>query len=73
MESVIASIPRTVRVPVAKRLVKNRLWFESESKVGVMFSVFPKLPRNFALRLSTQIKITLGLSSGSESVFEIFR
>ncbi len=60
MESVKASIPRTVRVPVAKRLVNNKLWFAKESKVGVMFSVLPKLPKNLALRLSTHIKITLG-------------
>jgi len=60
MDKVMASIPRTVLVPVANKLVKNTLSSANESRVGVIWSLLPKAPRYFALKLSTQIKMTLG-------------
>ncbi|MNY35306.1 hypothetical protein D3C86_1697050 [compost metagenome] len=69
MHRVTASIPRTVRVPVAYRLVKKRLCWASLSMLGVMSFSFPNSFIKLALMLSINIKTTLGLASeGSESV-----
>ena len=59
IDKVIASIPRTVRVPVAYRLVNSIDCLAMLSRLGVSFSVLPNAPRNDALRLSLQIRMTL--------------
>ena len=60
MDSVMASIPLTVLVPVAYRLVKSKPLPASASKFGETFKSLPKQFKNLALKLSTHIKIMFG-------------
>jgi hypothetical protein len=57
IDRLTASIPLTVRVPVAKRLLKNNDFLISLSRCGVIFCLLPYVPRYSALKLSTIIKI----------------
>ena len=60
MDNVMASIPLTVLVPVANKLVKNSPLLARESICGVMFNVLPNEFKNLPLKLSMQTKIILG-------------
>ena len=63
MQRVRASRPRTVRLPVAYKLVKNKLLLAKLSKKGVRLSALPYIVRYSAERLSTEMRRTLRCTS----------